>query len=182
MRRVTVVGVAVALVLAGWFALGRLSDATGAQQGTPPGGASEPSEGLAFALLGVGTADELPAPPADLALFRLMLEPGVVLPLDPADPSASLLYVESGTLSLRVDAPLTVRRASTAATPVAGAGDEGEPAREPVAAGTEVTLGPGDSVVISPRSAGEARNGGTEPLVLLISEVAPRQDAATPAS
>lgn len=180
MRRAVVVGVALALVLAGWFALGRPGDATGAKQGTPPAEASEVPDGIAFELLGVGTADELPAAPADLSLFRLTLEPGVVLPLDPADPAAALLYVESGTLTLRSDVPLTVRRASLPATAVAGGGEE--PARESISACAEVALASGDSVVVPPRSGGEVRNDGAGSVVLLIAEVAPRQDDATPVS
>jgi quercetin dioxygenase-like cupin family protein len=180
MRRVTVLASLLAVALAGAFALGRLSAVTGAQDGTPSGEESALPEGLAFELLGVGTADELPTAPADLFLFRLTLDPGAVLPIDAADPSTALIYVESGTLVLRVDAPLTVRRASTPATAAAGGGEEVVPAREQVAAGTEFTLGPGDSFVVPPRRSGGARNDGAGPLALLLAEVAPRQEEGTP--
>jgi quercetin dioxygenase-like cupin family protein len=133
-------------------------------------------------LLGVGTANELPAAPADLFLFRLTLDSGAVLPIDPADPSTSLIYVESGTVTLHVDVPLTVRRASSLVTAVAGGGQGEEPVREQVAANTEITLEPGDSFVVPPGGAGEARNDWSRPIVLLIAEVAPRQEEGSQTS
>ena len=172
MRRVMVFVSVLAVVLLGGFAVGGLCVAIAAQ---PP---TEELEGVTFEPLGFGTAEELPAAPAFLQLFRVTLDPGASIPAEAGDPIVVLLYVESGSLTIQIEAPLQVTRAATIeafATP--GAVEE-------VAAGTEVTLEAGDSVVLGELAgAGELRNDGDEPVVGLGALVAPIQaDGATPAA
>ncbi len=183
MRRVMVLISVLAVVLLGGVAVGRLSVATAAQEGTPP--AEEFAlEGVAFEPLGFGTAEELPAAPADLVLVRFTIDPEAGFPIE-NDPTVALVYVESGVFTIQIEAPLQVTRAATIeafATP--GAVEEGAlPEPEEVAAGTEVTLEAGDSVVIPPNAAGEIRNDGDEPAVGLAALVAPPEEGgATPAA
>jgi hypothetical protein len=180
MRRVMVFVSVLAVVLLGGFAVGGLSVAIAAQ---PP---TEELEGVTFEPLGFGTAEELPAAPAFLQIFRVTLDPGASIPAEAGDPIVVLLYVESGSLTIQIEAPLQVTRATTIeafATP--GAVEEGaDLGPEEVAAGTEVTLEAGDSVVLGALAgAGELRNDGDEPVVGLGALVAPIQaDGATPAA
>ena len=190
MRRVPVLLALVAVVLAGALAVGRL-DATGAQEepepgaggGTPPAGEEfAPPEGVTFEPLGFGTAEELPAAPADLLLARFGLEPGAVFPIEAGDPSVALVVVQEGALTVRVEAPVQVVRAAMIAA-FATPGAEGfEPAPEEVAAGTEFVLEAGDSFVFPPNVAGEARNDGQERAVALGAFVAPPVEDGTPAA
>ncbi len=163
MRRVTIL-VSVLVVML----LGGLSVATAAQEGTPPADGGE-LEGVTFEPLGFGTPEEVPAVPADFALTRIVIDPGAGF----ARPEVvmALLYVESGALTLQMDAPLQVTRAATIEALTTGAAEVPEP--EEVEAGTEVTLEAGDSVVIPPNVAGEIRNDGDEPVVYLAAFVAP---------
>ena len=68
-----------------------------------------------------------------------------------ASSSLALVYVESGVLSVRINAPVTLTR-------VAAGGSPGEP--ESVPAGTAFTADADDFVVSPPRVAVEARNDG----------------------
>ena len=166
MRRVTIL-VSVLVVML----LGGLTIATAAQE-----------EGVTFEPLGFGTTEGVPAAPADFALSRAVIEPGAsfsrqgdVLSL------LSLLTVESGAITLQMDAPLEVTRAATIEALTTGASEVPEP--EVVEAGTEVTLEVGDSVVLAPNVAGEIRNDGDEPAVYLAAFVAPLEEGgATPAA
>ena len=180
MRRIPVLLALAAVVLVGAFALGRLSAATGAQEGTPPAG-EEGLEGVAFEPLAFGTAEELPAAPAGLALFRVTLDPGAALPIEADDPSVGLVYVGAGALVLRIEAPVRVLRGAAVAAAMATP-EGGEPAFEEVAAGTEFTLEAGDSALIPANVAGEVRNDGDAPAVGLgaIVEPGPGGDEATP--
>jgi hypothetical protein len=69
------------------------------------------------------------------------------------DASVGLNLVESGELTLRLEAAVTVTRTT---------------GPEEVAAGTEFTLGPGESFIWPPNVAGELRNDGPEPAVQLL--------------
>ncbi len=185
MRRVMVLVSLLAVVLLGGFAVGRLSVATAAQEGTPPADEFEIPEGVAFEPLAFGTAEELPAAPADLVLIRYTIDPEAGFPIEEDDPGVALVYVESGALTIQIEAPIQVTRAATIeafATPEAV--EEGAlPGPEEVAAGTEVTLEAGDSVVIPPNVGGEIRNDGTEPVEGLVALVAPPEEGgATPAA
>lgn len=110
-----------------------------------------------------GIADTLPSAPASIDLYRIELPPGASIsdPATATNPGLGAHVIESGTLTLRVDAgDVTVTRAENRATP-------GALAREVVAAGTAVTLGPGDGFVQMPYARSEVRNDGTEPAVVL---------------
>ena len=168
------------------LALGGLAAPLAAQEATPPAEEEFPPEGVGFFPLGFGTAEELPAAPADLVLVRFTLEPGASIPADAGDPSAALVYVEAGALTVRVDAPVRVTRAAViAAFATPGAEPEGPPMPEEVAAGTAFTLAAGDSVVLPPNVAAELRNDGQERVVGLAAIVAPPEmggEAGTPAA
>jgi hypothetical protein len=160
--------VVLTLAVIGLAGSGRLPTAI-AQSGTPmAGGPSGPGQ----AALAVGHVQTLPPAPADLALVRFTLQPGESAPIDKTDPSLALAYIESGTLTVRFDAPLTVTRAS-AMTTMATPGAMGMPATEQIPANTSGTLNAGDSVVGLPYVGGELRNDGTTPVVILAAEIAP---------
>lgn len=163
MRRTSVLVTLPAVVLVGLFAAGAL-----AQEGTPVAEEAMP-EGLSFEGLGFGIAEDLPATPAEVALFRIGIEPGAGFPLDPEDPSVALVYVEAGEVTLDVDAPITVLRAPGPGTPF-------PEEQEEFAAGTEFTLATGDSALFPPRVTGEARNQGAEPVAVLVANLAPLEE------
>jgi quercetin dioxygenase-like cupin family protein len=156
-----------------------------AQEGTPPAGEEfEAPEGVGFVPLGFGTAQELPAAPADLVLARFTLDPGAGFDIGEDDPSVVLVYVESGAFTFRVEAPMRITRAASIAVFATPGADEGAlPEAEEVAAGTEFTLEAGDSAVFPPNVPGEVRNDGTEPAVALLTLVGPPEAGAagTPA-
>ena len=122
-----------------------------AQEATPPAGTPEPAT---FRALAAGLIEVLEPSTANVVLGRISLQPGASIPFDETDPSALLVYMASGELTLRVDAAITVARA-------VGAGGTPTPP-EDVAADTEFTLGEGDSVLFPGTMAGEVRNAGTE--------------------
>lgn len=130
-----------------------------------------PAAEVSFEPLSFASVAELPASPAIVGLARLTFPSGSVLPLEEGDPSLALVYVETGTLTVRIEGPITVYRAA----------DDGAP--EEIAAGTEFTAGPGDSFIGPAEIPGEARNDGTEPTVILAAIVEPDPAAeATPES
>ncbi|MDQ3693803.1 MAG: cupin domain-containing protein [Chloroflexota bacterium] len=172
----------VVLLLAGLVTTGRLAGGVVAQEATPAAADFGP-EGVTFEPLGFGTAEELPAAPADLLLARFTIEPGAGFPLDPNDPSVALFYVESGAVTVLADIPLPIIRAATiAAFATPGAVEEDAvPEAEEGVAGAEFTLEAGDSVVFPPFVEGEIRNDGDETVVGLAALVFPPEDAgATP--
>ena len=177
MLRFSLIASVLAVALLGALAVGRLTAPTGAQEGTPPVG-EEGLEGLTFEPLGFGVAEELPAAPAGLSLFRATLAPGTSIPIEADDPSVALVYVESGALTARVEAPMRVLRAAAVAA-FATPGAAPEP--EEVPAGTEFTLEAGDPAVFPPNVGGEIRNDGGVPTVLLATLIEPEQAEATPA-
>ena len=168
MRGVSVLLSVVAVVLAGWVLIGRPVVGTVAQEGTPAAEERLPL-GAAAAFLAGGPIAELPQRPGYLVMVRLTLEPGAVLPPNPNDPTFALVYVESGTLTIRSEAAVGVARATPGAE---------FPAEEELAAGTELTLGPGDSFVAPPNVHGELRNDGTAPAVLLMALAVPAEAGA----
>ncbi len=168
MRRLSILASVVAAVLAGWVLVGRPVVETVAQEGTPAAEEMLPP-GVAAAFLAGGPIAELPQRPGYLVLVRLTLEPGAVLPGEPDDPTFALIYVESGTVTVRGEAALAVARATPGAD---------FPAEEELAAGTEFTLGSGDSFVAPPNVAGEVRNDGSAPAVLLAGLAVPAEEGA----
>ena len=184
MRRAPALVSVLVVLLAGLVASGRLGGGAVAQDATPAAEEFAPPAGVTFEPLGFGTAEELPPAPADFVLARIGFDPGAGFPIEADDPSVGLAYVESGTLTVRVEAPVRVTRAATiAAFATPGAVEEGAvPAPEEVAAGTEFTLEAGDSAVFPPNAPGEVRNDGTERAVALVALIVPPEGAAaTPA-
>ncbi len=123
--------------------------------------------------------------PADLLVARLTLEPGVSLPGDESDPSVGIVVVESGTLTVQAEGPITVTRGAGLGEALAAAEESGDftTLTEPVAEGEAVTLEAGDAAYLPANTAGELRNDGDEPVVMLGFLVFPSQDmtgAATP--
>jgi len=126
-------------------------------------------EGATPELLAAGAIPSYPPAPAEIALQRVRIAPGgnIVTPAD--DPRLILVYVESGTLTVRNTVPTLVTRAAQE--------------QEEIPAETEYTMNAGDSYVSPPVSGGELRNEGTEEVILLAALVVSTPDgAATPAA
>jgi quercetin dioxygenase-like cupin family protein len=153
-----------------------------AQEATP---ASVRIGGVAFEPVAFAPGLDLPRP-GDLFVGRAVLEPGGVVPIAASDPALGILLVESGTLTVRLDGPMTVTRGMGLGESMATAqatGDLGA-LMEAVAAGQAVTLEAGDAAYIPAHVAGEIRNEGQEPAVRLAILVLPPADMtgdATPA-
>ncbi len=165
MRRGSVVALLITLVLAIVASQG-MSPSSQAQEATPP--SEQPGgvpEGVSFVTLASGTIEVLSPGTANLVLGRIRLAPGATLPFDPADPSVDLVYVSTGTLTFRVEAPMTVARGVRAGTPLPT-----EP--EAIPANTEFTLSDGDSALFPPNASGEVRNDGDEDATAWVTNVA----------
>jgi hypothetical protein len=126
---------------------------TGAQESTP---AAETS-GVQIAP-GV-TFDLVPASEDPPTLYRLRFAPGATLPFV-GDPAISLVYVESGALSLQMDAAISDARSEAD-------GDDAEDAD------TALMLSEGDYLVLPPLVAGEIRNEGQDPVSIVIAAITP---------
>jgi hypothetical protein len=135
-----------------------------AQEATPEG--MTPVEGVSLLPLAVAPGMDLPPSPATVGLTRYEIAPGASQVSDASDPALALVYQESGTGTLRLEAPTVVTRGAT-----------GE--QEDIPANTDFTLEPGDSFAWPPFVAGEARNEGDEPAVALVVVIVP-DTVATP--
>jgi hypothetical protein len=136
------------------FACGTLVPAsTYAQQSTPTAEATgvEIAPGVTFELL--------PASEDPPSLYRLRFAPGATLSFVD-DPAISLVYVESGALSLNLDAAVSDARPETSS------GDEED-------AESALELSQGDYFVLPPLVAGEIRNAGEEPAAIVIAAITP---------
>lgn len=135
-------------------------------------------EGITARTVASGSIEVLAPGTANLNFGRMRLAPGAVLPFDPRDPSAVLVYTSSGALTFRVEAPVTVARG------VARRESPGTPVPiepEAVAADTEFTLRSGDSALFPPAIAGEVRNdGGEEGIAWVVNVAVITQTASTP--
>jgi hypothetical protein len=133
---------------------------------TPGPGEFELVPGQIGRELAGGLVPEPPAGPVYFGLLRITVAPGSVFTGPADDPSVGLNLVESGELTLRLEAAVTVTRTT---------------GPEEVAAGTEFTLGPGESFIWPPNVAGELRNDGSEPAVQFLAFLFPTEgEAATP--
>jgi hypothetical protein len=152
----------------------------GAKTGTPAADESDMPTGIGFEALAYGQVTALPTVPGFAILERLTMAPGASLSSDANAPGFALMYLESGTLTVRVDAPFAITRAAT----VASAVEAGTfPMQEEIAAGSESSLAQGDSIVFPPLAAVELRNDGTEPVVILAMSITPTgEDENTPTS
>jgi quercetin dioxygenase-like cupin family protein len=133
--------------------------------------------GVAFEPVAFAPGLDLPRP-GDLFVGRATLEPGGVVPIAANDPALGILLVESGTLTVQAEGPMTVTRSTGLAEAMATAqavGDFGA-LMESVAAGQAVTLAAGDAAYIPAHVAGEIRNESQEPAVRLAILVLPSED------
>ena len=136
---------------------------TRAQDATPTTGMEAGFELAPGVTAGVLAAPEDPPP-----FFWLRFAPGITYEI-PADPTIGIVYAQSGELTLRLDAPVTVIRAGAE-------GDQGEP----IAAGTDFTLVAGDYVLFPANIGGEARNEGSEPAQIVAASLAPQVIESAP--
>ena len=105
-------------------------------------------------------------------LYRLHFDPGVVYPVEPGV-NLELGYAEAGTITMSLDAPVTVAQVDDTASP-----------GEAIPAGTEFTLTVGQYLVLPPGVTGEIRNDGQEVATLSVAAVVLGEAAipgATPA-
>ena len=143
-----------------------------AQDATPPSApASGTPEAATFRGLAAGSIEVLAPSTANVVLGRIVLAPGALVPFDPADPSALLVYVTSGEMTFRVEVPISVARGGRAGTPVA-AGPEA------IEAGTEFTLRNGDSAIFPGAMTGEVRNDGSDEATALAVDIVHITEAA----
>ena len=183
MRRVGLLVSVVAMVLLGMLALHAQPVAL-AQEATPAAEEMMP-EGVTFELITLASGVDLTSP-VDLLVARLTLQPGTALPSAESDPGVGLVVVESGSLTVQVDGPVTVTRGAGLGEAMAAAEETGDftTLTEPVAEGEAVTLEVGDAAYLPANVAGELRNDGDEPVVMLGFLVVPSADMtgqATPA-
>ena len=151
--------------LAIWGFRAHAQEATPKPFATPGPGEFALAPGQIGRDLAAGQLAELPPAPVFIAIARITIAPGSVLTLPADNPSAALILVESGAGTWRLEGPVTITRTT---------------GPEEVAAGTEFTLGPGESFVWPPNVAGESPNNGPEPAVILTAYLAPAgQVAAT---
>ena len=158
MRRFIISSSLVFIVLFGLVAM--MGRRTHAQEpfATPGAGEFELVPGQIGRELTSGRLEEPPSGPLHLGLLRFTSYPGSVLTTPEDDPTAALILVESGEVTLRLEGAVTITRTT---------------GPEEVAAGTEITLGPGESFVWAPYVAGELRIDGQEPAVTLVAFLAP---------
>jgi hypothetical protein len=105
-----------------------------------------------------GLADILPPAPALISHYRIDMPPGTHLAVDP-DPGLGMNIVASGMVTVAPAEDITLTRA--------GVPDQVLPG------GEEARVGPGDGFMWMPEIAGELRNDGTEPAVLLVVVIFP---------
>jgi quercetin dioxygenase-like cupin family protein len=143
-----------------------ISQAT-AQDATPPAEGGMP-EGLAFTAL-----TNIPIPAADvpaggftLSIARITFEPGTTAP-ETTYTYPEMAYVESGTMMCPGEAPRYLIHADGSVEEV-GAGD--------------ITVNTGESIYVPPGVLDGARNDGTEQLSVLVIDLLPMEDMATPSA
>lgn len=166
MRRVPMLLSFVTFVLLGLSALWLHPPAV-AQEATPSVNEAT-MQGVSFESVAFVEGLDLPSP-GDLFVARVGFEPGSGFGFEESDPMGGIVVVESGALTIRADAPLTVSRAGSlgAAEATAAATGSYAPVVEEIASGEEVTLETGDSAYIPGGINGEMRNDGDEPAVVL---------------
>jgi quercetin dioxygenase-like cupin family protein len=163
---------ALALLVFATLAASHAATVVAGQEATPPAEADAMlPEGVTAEPLAFAATEAIPPPPAAMELVRFTFEPGAMIRLPEQSPSTALVYVESGVLTARVAAPITVTRSSVGGQ------------LEMFDAGTEFTTGTGDFFIGPAHVAVEAQNDGDEPLVLLMAVIEPAvtTGVATPA-
>jgi quercetin dioxygenase-like cupin family protein len=183
MRRVGVFLSIIAVMLLGIVVV-RVQPGAIAQVATPAGEEMD-FAGITFELVSLASGAEV-ANPSDLAVVRIGFDPGASLPGEENDRTVGIMLVESGTLTVQADGPLTVTRGATLAEAMATAEATGDfsSVMEAVAAGEAVTLEAGDAAYLPANIPGEIRNDGQEHAVALAFLVTPPEGMmgeATPA-
>jgi quercetin dioxygenase-like cupin family protein len=145
------------------LAIQGISPGARAQDATPPAG--QAVEGVTARTLAGGSLDILTPGTASLNLGRIALAPGAVLPFNPQDPAAVLIYVASGELTFKVATPMTIARRVEPGTPVPSG-------PESVEANTEFVMRDGDSALFPPAIGGEVRNNGADEAIAWVVNVA----------
>jgi quercetin dioxygenase-like cupin family protein len=173
-----------ALLLAGVVALGGLRH-TIAQEATPAADAVMAIDGVSVEPLAF-IEQVAVTNPLDFSFARITFAPGSRWRKAPADPALGMLVVESGTITLELDGPVTINRADTLAIAMTTMHLTGDPRgmMEVAVPGQPVTLEEGDAVFIPGQAGGEIRNDGYMPAVALSFRAIPvidATDAATPA-
>ena len=139
-------------------------------------GEEEP-EGLTFAPLAFGIIEQLPPGPAGIAIARVTIAPGVIVPED-AQRGVEVGYAEAGSFTFRTTegpAIQVVRGVAQLATPGA------EPSMEEAGPGREVTVSAGDAFFIPIGSVFSREASGDTDAMALIAVVQPLGEmAATP--
>jgi quercetin dioxygenase-like cupin family protein len=160
------------LLLTGMVAAALLGPGAAGQEATPGAGQQGPPEHFEIAPgVTVDTmvfADGQETPP----IYRLTFAPGVEYQVQPSM-ALELAYVESGTLELELDAPISIGQLPSADT-----------ASNTLVAGMPVSVTAGQYVVMPPGTGGVVRNEGDEPAVVSVAGVYPATEAgeaATPA-
>ena len=182
MRRLSTLLSLLMVVLAGVLAL-HVQPVTLAQEATPPGGEEMMPEGFTYQQVMFASGIDLTSP-LDLNVFRFGLNPGAAIPVEDS-PGVGVLVVESGSLTVEVDAPVMVTRGAGMSEAMATAEATGDfsGVLESVAASEAVTLEAGDAAHIPGDVPGEIRNEGQEPATALAFIVYPSEGmmgAATP--
>ena len=138
-----------------------------AQDATPAADEMMP-EGFTFEPLTFALGVEM-ASPFNLLAARFTVEPGAALPSEESDPSVGIVIVESGTLTIQVDGPVTVTRGAGLGEAMAAAEASGDftTLTEAISEGEAVTLEAGDAAYLPANIGGELRNDGQDPVVLL---------------
>ena len=159
MRRFSVLLSLVVVVLLGVLVL-HAQPMVIAQEATP---ASVEIGGVNFEPVALATDITLPSP-GTLFVVRAALEPGAVVPIEERDPALGILLVESGTLTVQVEGPMTVTRGAGLGKAMAAAEATGDfsALMESIPAGQAVILAVGDAAYIPANVAGEIRNEGQE--------------------
>ena len=181
MRRFHVLLSMVAVALLGILAL-HAQPVVVAQEATPSAAMQEP-EGVTFEPLAIASGLTLPTP-ADLIAVRVTIAPGAVLPGEAGDPTSNLLIVESGIVTIRINAPWAIARSGSLTKAIATAEATGTftPADDQIASDESAIMEPGDVAYLPGSVSGEIRNYGAEPAVALVGLVAPTEamTGATP--
>jgi quercetin dioxygenase-like cupin family protein len=183
MRRFGIFLSIIAVVLLGIVAV-RVQPVTIAQEATPAGGEMG-LKGITFELVSLASGAEV-TNPSDLAVVRIGFDPGARLTGEENDPTVGIMLVESGTLTVQADGPVTVTRGATLGAAMATAEATGDfsTIMEAVAAGEAVTLEAGDAAYLPANIPGEVRNDGQEHAVALAFLITPPEgmmSEATPA-
>jgi hypothetical protein len=181
MRRFSVLLSLIVVVLLGVLVLSA-RPVTIAKEATPAG---VKIGGVTFEPVALATGIDLPSP-GDLLVARAALDAGGMVPIEQGDPALGILLVESGTLTLQLEGPMTVTRRAGLSQAMATAEATGDVSTltEAVPAGQAVALAAGNAAYIPANVAGEIRNEGQERalrLAILVLPTEGRMGQATPA-